>query len=324
MKKLFSTLLALTCVAALAVSVSAVGETYTAQKGTPVIDGAVDEVWANAEKVQLTHVKAGDLKGDGTMPEELSVYASMLWDETGFYFLFDIHDDEFAFDSGIGDWKNDSIYLYVDELGTGGGTWQEGQSQNAIIPAEDMTLIPRKGTGPSEYQVAWSFPEKNHCIIEFKYVPADIEPAEIVEGFTFLADFQYNDADDFLTRPYCLGWADEDDSASNNADIWGVITLGGSGETVETEPETEAETVAETEAETEAETVAETEAETEAETVAETEAETEAETVAETAAEETVTETTAPQTFDVSVIASAVAIVSLAGFAVTRKSHNSL
>ena len=310
MKKFLSALLALTCVAAMAVSVSAVGETYTAQKGTPVIDGTVDDVWANAEKVQLTHLKAGDLKSEGVIPEGLSVSASMLWDESAFYFLFDIHDDDFAFDSEAGDWKNDSVYLYIDELSTGGGTWLEGQSQNAIIPAEDLTLVPRKGTAPSEYQVAWSFPEETHCIIEFKYVPADIEPEELVEGFTFLGDFQYNDADDFLTRPYCLGWSDEDDSAANNADVWGVITLAGSGETTETEAETEAA------AETEPETTAETEAETEAETVAETAAETEA---AEEAAEETVTETTALQTFDVTVIASAAAIVSLAGFAVTRK-----
>lgn len=310
MKKFLSALLALTCVAAMAVSVSAVGETYTAQKGTPVIDGTVDDVWANAEKVQLTHLKAGDLKSEGVIPEGLSVSASMLWDESAFYFLFDIHDDDFAFNSEAGDWKNDSVYLYIDELSTGGGTWLEGQSQNAIIPAEDLTLVPRKGTAPSEYQVAWSFPEETHCIIEYKYVPSDIEPEELVEGFTFLGDFQYNDADAFLTRPYCLGWSDEDDSAADNADVWGVITLGGSGETTETEAETEAA------AETEPETTAETEAETEAETVAETAAETEA---AEEAAEDTVTETTAPQTFDVTVIASAAVIVSLAGFAATRK-----
>ena len=151
------------------------------------------------------------------------------------------------------------------------------------------------------------FEGRRYCILEFKFVPAVIEPEELVEGFTFLGDFQYNDADDFLTRPYCLGWSDEDDSAANNADVWGVITLGGAGETAETE--------AETVAETEAETVAETEPETAAETVAETEAAP----AAEEPAEETVTETTAPQTFDVTVIASAAAIVSLAGFAVTRK-----
>ena len=115
------------------------------------------------------------------------------------------------------------------------------------------------------------------------------------------------------THLYCLGWSDEDDSAADNADVWGVITLGGAGETAETEAETEAETVAETEAET----VAETEPETAAET--ETATETEAAPAAEEPAEETVTETTAPQTFDVTVIASAAAIVSLAGFAATRK-----
>ena len=79
-------------------------------------------------------------------------------------------------------------------------------------------------------------------------------------------------------------------------------------------PETEAPET-ETEApETEAETTApETEAETEApETVAETEAET---------AEETVTTevTTAPQTFDIAVVAGIAAVVSLAGFAASKK-----
>lgn len=83
-------------------------------------------------------------------------------------------------------------------------------------------------------------------------------------------------------------------------------------------PETETE-APETEApETEAETAAETEAET---TAPETEAETE--TVAEPAeaAEETVTTevTTAPQTFDVAVIAGIAAVVSLAGFAASKK-----
>lgn len=87
--------------------------------------------------------------------------------------------------------------------------------------------------------------------------------------------------------------------------------------TAETEaPETEA---PETEApETEAETAAETEAET---TAPETEAETE--TVAEPAetAEETVTTevTTAPQTFDIAVVAGIAAVVSLAGFAASKK-----
>ena len=100
------------------------------------------------------------------------------------------------------------------------------------------------------------------------------------------------------------------------------LVLTGSG--LDAAAEATEETVAETEAAAE-ETVAETEAPAE-ETVAETEApaeETEAETVAETeaAAEETVEAPaeTAPQTFDMGIIAAAAAVVSLAGYAVAKK-----
>ena len=100
-----------------------------------------------------------------------------------------------------------------------------------------------------------------------------------------------------------------------------LVGYAGEAAAVEAVAETEApETEApETEApETEAETAAETEAET---TAPETEAETE--TVAEPAekAEETVTTevTTAPQTFDIAVVAGIAAVVSLAGFAASKK-----
>ena len=92
-----------------------------------------------------------------------------------------------------------------------------------------------------------------------------------------------------------------------------AITIVGEGEEApaETEAETEAEVV-ETEAETEAEVV-ETEAETEAEVV-ETEAP-----AAETEAEVVETEAEAAQTFDFGVIAAIAAIISAAGYVVSRK-----
>lgn len=77
MKKLISVLAALAMMATAAVSVSAVSETMNVAQGTPVIDGQIDDVWANAQKVELTHVKAGDLRANG-MPEGLSVSARAL------------------------------------------------------------------------------------------------------------------------------------------------------------------------------------------------------------------------------------------------------
>ena len=100
-----------------------------------------------------------------------------------------------------------------------------------------------------------------------------------------------------------------------------LVGYAGEAAAVEAVAETEApETEApETEApETEAETAAETEAET---TAPETEAETETVVEPAEAAEETVTTevTTAPQTFDIAVVAGIVAVVSLAGFAASKK-----
>ena len=135
MKKVFlCAILSALMLLTLAVSVSALGEEMTVAYGTPKIDGTIDDVWATADRQQLGYCKAGDKKVNAsTLPEDCTVYASMLYDDTSLYFLFEITDNEFAFDSTVGDWKNDSIYLYVDEIGDGDATWTDQQAQIALI-----------------------------------------------------------------------------------------------------------------------------------------------------------------------------------------------
>ncbi|MBQ3859824.1 MAG: hypothetical protein II779_04790, partial [Clostridia bacterium] len=229
-KTLLCALLFLLTAAVLAVGVSALGEEMTAAYGTPTVDGTVDDVWASADRQPLKYVKAGDLKTDTyTLPDDLSVYASMLYDNTALYFLFEITDNEFAFNSTVGDWKNDCIYLYVDEVGDADPVWTPQQSQIALVPEDGFEMInpARKGTGPSSYQFAYTFPTATTCVIEFKYVPIDMS---LKEGTEFMVDFQYNDSVEAATRDYCLGWSDESDNAANDAGIWGYVTLGKAGD----------------------------------------------------------------------------------------------
>ncbi len=342
MKKLVSVLLILTLTLAMMVSVSAENKDLTVAKGTPAIDGEIDEVWSTTPQVQLGYLKAGDKKGDGTLPETSAAYARVLWDEEALYFLFEVMDDDFSFFSTEGDWKNDSIYLYIDELENLCATWVDGQNQIALVPEEELSMVPRKGTAPASYDFKYSFPAENYCVMEFKYVPALLEAGDLAEGFEFMADFQYNDADDMATRPYCFGWCDENDGASNDSNGWGFLTLGGAGTArtssnievsapaAEAETETEAPAEAETAVETEApETAPEETAAPETEAPAETTApETDApvETVPETeAAPETVeapvSTESAPQTFDMAVIAGVTAVVSLCGYAFCKKTR---
>ena len=244
MKKILPVLFALVLVVSLcAVSVSATGEEMKVLRGTPTIDGTIDAVWASADRQQLTHLKAGDLKGDGTLPDTSSAYASMLWDDGALYFLFEIHDDDFAFTAAQGAWQNDSLYLYVDEESSYCATWVDGQNQLALIPAEDLSLIPRNGTAPADYDMAYSYPDDNTCIIEFKYVPAIVELKADLE---LVIDFQYNDSTDAGTRDYCFGWSDETDGASGDSTVWGFVTLsadvaeGGEAASTEAAPAAEA------------------------------------------------------------------------------------
>lgn len=221
MKKILSVLAALAMVASIGTSVSALGQEMTVAYGTPTIDGTIDEVWATADRQQLGYVKGGDLKGDGTLPETSSAYASMLWDDGALYFLFEINDDDISFASDKGNWRNDSIYLYVDECALKTGTWQAGQNQIALIPAEELSAVPRNGSAPADYEMAYTV-DGNTAIIEFKYVPAEVS---LAAGQEIVVDFQYNDGTANGTRDYCFGWSDETDAASGNSDVWGTVKL---------------------------------------------------------------------------------------------------
>lgn len=321
MKKILSALFALVLVVSLcAVSVSAIGEEMTVLRGTPVIDGTIDAIWASADRQQLSHLKAGDLKGDGTLPDTSSAYASMLWDDGALYFLFEIYDDDFAFTADQGAWQNDSLYLYVDEESSYCATWVDGQNQLALIPAEGLTLVPRNGTAPADYEMAYSYPDENTCIIEFKYVPAI---AELKAGLELMIDFQYNDATDAGTRDYCFGWSDETDGASGDSTVWGFVTL--SEEAVEAE-ETAVEAPA---ADSTAEDSSTEEPAVEEPAVEPTEepAVEEPELVEAPAAADEVeapeTATAAPQTSDVTTVITLCAMVSaLCAFVISRRKAN--
>ena len=226
-KVLLCTILSVVMLLSLAVGVSALGEEMTVAYGTPKIDGTIDDVWAGADRQQLGYCKAGDKKVSSTeLPEDCTVYASMLYDDTSLYFLFEITDNEFAFDSTVGDWKNDSIYLYIDEIGDGDPTWTDQQAQIALIPEDGFEMIPRKGATPADYELAYTFPTATTCVMEFKYV---VRQLAMKEGTEFTVDFQYNDSIEGAARDYCLGWSDESDDASNNSNCWGFATLGAKG-----------------------------------------------------------------------------------------------
>ena len=96
-KKILSILMAISLIAALAVTVSAEdlnlipGLTSTAPKATvkPVIDGAIDSAWSFAEKQYGT---AYSEESAGLNDKIVNSYTSIMWDEQGIYLLGVMYD----------------------------------------------------------------------------------------------------------------------------------------------------------------------------------------------------------------------------------------
>lgn len=89
---------------------------YAAAKGTPRIDGAVDDVWSNSTPLALN----ADANGTtGTV--------RIAWDDAALYYLFEMTD---ATPNALSaDEHNDSVEVWVDELNAKNGTRTVGDYQ---------------------------------------------------------------------------------------------------------------------------------------------------------------------------------------------------
>ena len=207
-------------------SALAVDEKATAKKGTPVIDGEIDAIWATADKQQLTHVKAGDLKDFA--PEVEKAYASALWDESYIYFLFEVTDDDvtnaYGGDPTAQEWKNDTIFLYIDEtcLRASASPWETSGNYQFSFCFDGTSKTPRNGASYTKETKSAAKKTDNGFVIEVAFAP---EVITLAAGLELGVDYQYNDATEAGTRDYCFGWSDETDTASVNASIWGILKL---------------------------------------------------------------------------------------------------
>ena len=321
MKKLFALILTTLLVATMAVSAFASeagackGIVPKVEAGSVVVDGVKDAAYENALCVDINQFLSG---------ADLGTYgkAYMLWTDGSYYLFVEVFDEDVATPSEAAHlntpWTTDSVEMFFDFSNEAADLAEQYRIDCTGYPSYYIQGGAYYAYGPEdakEYfdEYAASKTDVGYNVemrVNLKEALADYE---IKEGNSIGLQLQINDSveggGDVQTGIYNM-------DSSLNAGSWDVdkydyVTLGGYLEnTAETEAETEAAP------ETEAETVAETEAET---TAPETEAETTAETEAAEETVETPAETTAPQTFDMGVIVAALAAVSAAGYAVSKK-----
>ena len=238
MKKVLAILLACLLTLSFSIPVFAIGEEMTVKKAAVTVDGKIDDAWAKASRQKLNYVK-----NNVPMPNDSYCYVSALWYGNTIYFLFEITDDDPSFNSTVGDWKNDGIYLFIEELGTGGKPFTAGQYQIAIIPQEGLSQLPRRGDANAMGKFAYAY-EKTGTgyVIEASYT---FNMITLSAGTEIKADFQYNDCNAAKERTHNFGWSDTNDSAVSDAAVWGTLKLSGAYAITVSKPAAAAEDAAE-------------------------------------------------------------------------------
>ena len=102
-KKILGVILAMVMLMGMTINVNAAfGRSYTAPKGTPTIDGEIDELWKTAEWTAVDKVH------DATRETDSVMYIKLLWDDAHLYFLANVYDStENA--------RNDLVEVYIDQ-----------------------------------------------------------------------------------------------------------------------------------------------------------------------------------------------------------------
>ena len=267
MKKLVSILLSALVVASLAVSASATFDrSYTAPKGTPVIDGEVDAIWENAEWTAV------DKPFDGSTDTDSTLNIKLLWDEENLYFLAEVYDKDINV-------ENDIVEIY----------WDLNNDKDTTYGEDDMQTRFKVANGEVVQDSGTNCQNDAECVSvslggdKYLLEGALAWTQAVKEGQVMGLEFMYNEGDSTNDFTEAYRWnvdtANGDGAPYADTSAFGSLTLG-------------------------AAPVVETEAPV-------------VETVVEEAAAET---TTAPKTFDAGIIAAVVAVVSGAGYMLSKKS----
>lgn len=197
---------------------------------TPVIDGIVDDAWANAFKnpVKRLNAAAGDLA-----PLDDADYQctwSAMWDDLNLYFLIEVKDSKLVLNDGSGtNIGQDDGFDFP--MATDGGSWTMNRINLVADGLGDTSIYIHEG------MAAFKNAEKSFSIteggynIELSIVLRDFDEniGLLAEGYQFRVDVRYNDDDTEANRDAQYTWTDKTEPTWvwNQLGSLGFVTLVG-------------------------------------------------------------------------------------------------
>ena len=228
---------------------------YEVLKGTPVVDGEIDDMWNSVSASKLDHIV--DLSSESRNPQltdSCSVYAKTLYDDDKVYFIFVIEDDDLKSyvnngsdeDASWVEYKDDGILVILAEQDYYTNTSANCAATNLCeiyaYPSDKGAYV-RSGRGNEmaiehSYSVTGSTDEGYKMVIE---IAVELNVIENEVGNYFYVDYQYNDANPAYpltenTRDVIRNWMSGDQGTLNNRVLAKMVMSENEAEVEEDEP----------------------------------------------------------------------------------------
>jgi hypothetical protein len=201
-------------------------------KTAPVIDGTVDELWANVSGVDGNHLVLGQLKNY----KDAAITTKMAWDTTNLYLLFTVKDDSLRRRAAIGtwgDWQDDCIELDIDaENAKSPRNYLWGPTHNFMIAYQDPVAVMEpaynfSGTAPQLTMIhvrQASALTTDGFVLEMAF-PLDTLNLQPFNHWKFGLDVDYDDNDAGLTRERKFKTYSKLDASWDQPADWGTAEL---------------------------------------------------------------------------------------------------
>lgn len=180
-----------------------------AVRGTPVIDGAEDEIWAAAKEVRINTMTMAWQGATGT--------AKMLWDENNLYVLVKVKDGVINADS-VNAHEQDSVEIFVDENNGKTGYYEEDDGQFRVSCKNELTFGSNGSREGIQSAVAMT---GDGYLVEIRIPTTTTLTGNMSLGF----DLQINDSNERGERISVAKFNDETDNSWQSAERWGVLDL---------------------------------------------------------------------------------------------------
>ena len=190
-------------------------ENGAARYGTPIIDGAVDDIWNTAPVLN-----ANKYIDNATAPVTSGATAKVrvLWDVDNLYVLSEVTDPVLR-KTNVNPWEQDSVEVFLDE-NNGKTTSHQPDDRQYRINYDNAKTVGSQGN-ISEFTSATSLISGGYIVevkIPFKTIKGSIGK---VIGF----DSQVNDDNGVGARTSTAIWSDTKGVGYSNTSRWGNVTL---------------------------------------------------------------------------------------------------